>query len=72
MTPEQEVIVRRLCRYAMTPEGRMDRTFTALAMLHAPWICSTDTAFNAEIDAISKNEREQIDLDELDRRLDKL
>lgn len=56
----------------MTPKGRMDRTFIALATLHAPWICSTDTTFNAEIDAISKNEHEQIDLDEFDRRLDKL
>lgn len=50
----------------------MDRTFTALATLHAPWIFSTDKARNAEIDAIAKNEREQIELDELDRRLDKL
>lgn len=57
-----------MCRYAMTPEGRIDRAFIKLATIHAPWIC--DPPLAAEIDAITKNEREQIDLDEMERRLE--
>lgn len=68
MTPEQEVIVRRLCIYSMAPEGRRDPAFIKLAVQHSDFILNEKNS-QARIDEIGKEVREQIELDELDRRL---
>lgn len=66
MTPEQEALIRHMFRYAACDEGRKDREFIRLAVDNAPWILSNDK----NVDAICKSEREQVNLDEMERRFE--